>query len=181
MNAYITPRILPNIRRRLLVLLLTTSGLTGCGAIAPDAWDPDAADRARIALAEQFITTFYRWDAAALGQLMLPSDEASNALYYQAWAEAANYAIKTRRPCRRLPPPAPSVDSYVPIYVECRITVTDDFGQALKCAALPLPATTRRFFRRCSAGCRHSSPSYSLACAKTCLPAELSRQNVPAP
>ena len=42
-------------------------------------------------------------------------------LYYQKWAAAAHYAIDERRACTQ---PTPN-------RVECAVTVTDDFGEAL--------------------------------------------------
>jgi len=98
----------------LLASLLTT--LLGCGN---SKHDPEAA----LATAESFISTFYSWDAQALKTLMKPSPEADNALYYQAWALAANYAVKERHPCTSL--------DQADATFECRITVTDDFGRAL--------------------------------------------------
>jgi hypothetical protein len=47
-------------------------------------------------------------------------EDEARMLYYQGWAQAANYQIKHRRPCA-------SEDAKA----VCRITVTDDFGGTL--------------------------------------------------
>lgn len=73
-----------------------------------------------IALAETFITTFYSFDAERLAALMTEGADADRVLYYQGWAEAAHYQIKTRAPC------VVDGDDIV-----CAITVTDDFGKTL--------------------------------------------------
>ena len=72
-------------------------------------------------LAEQFIDAFYRWDPVALSALVVPGKDLDRVLYYQAWAQAANYEVLTRRPCT----------STAAGTFQCAITVTDDFGQAL--------------------------------------------------
>lgn len=72
------------------------------------------------ATAESFISAFYSWDAAKLSSLMAEDADSAAVLYYQAWAEAANYQVKDRRPCRMEAGEA-----------VCAITVTDDFGSAM--------------------------------------------------
>lgn len=77
---------------------------------------------ADLIAAETFIDAFYSWDEQALAtSVSQASKDAPQVLYYQAWAEAGNYAIQTRRPCAR------AVDGRI----ECPITVTDDLGGAL--------------------------------------------------
>jgi hypothetical protein len=71
-------------------------------------------------IAEDFISAFYSWDAAKLKNLMSDGADAIAVLYYQRWAEAANYQVKTRRPCKV------EANEFV-----CDITVTDDFGSAM--------------------------------------------------
>ena len=95
----------------------------GLLALLQSCQDTDQLDVSIQNRAENFITTFYSWDAQALKHLMLPSAQADNALYYQAWAQAANYAIKERRSCE--------LTGAEDTTFECRITVTDDFGRAL--------------------------------------------------
>ena len=49
--------------------------------------------------AEAFIDAFYSYDPALLASVMDAGEEGDRILYYQAWAEAANYKIKKRKPC----------------------------------------------------------------------------------
>ena len=70
--------------------------------------------------AEEFISAFYSWDATKLKRLMAGDADAVAILYYQGWAEAANYKVKLRRPCR--------IETNE---IVCAITVTDDFGSAM--------------------------------------------------
>ena len=70
--------------------------------------------------AEAFIDAFYSYDQTRLADAMSAGDEGERMLYYQAWAEAANYKIKKRRLC-----------TIKADYVVCKITVTDDFGRTL--------------------------------------------------
>ena len=86
---------------------------------------PAESNRAgQLRLAELFIDAFYSWDPGRIEQLVIPGDDAKRALYYQGWAEAAHYAVQTRRPCTFAAGSATGV-------IECRITVTDDFGGTL--------------------------------------------------
>ena len=71
--------------------------------------------------AEAMLDAFYAWNADALAAAVEPTAEATRLLYYQAWAEAAHYTITRRQPCVHVDQGA----------IECRVTVTDDFGQAL--------------------------------------------------
>lgn len=95
----------------LLTVFLAGSACDGHGA----------SSAAPLTLAEAFVDAFYSWDAAALRALIQPGADADRVLYYQGWAEAANYRISERQPCRAISPDT----------VSCAITVTDDFGQAL--------------------------------------------------
>ncbi|MCS5584704.1 MAG: hypothetical protein NZ777_14455 [Pseudomonadales bacterium] len=70
--------------------------------------------------AEEFISAFYSWDATKLKRLMAGDANAVAILYYQGWAEAANYKVKLRRPCR--------IETNE---IVCATTVTDDFGSAM--------------------------------------------------
>lgn len=112
------PKSFPTYRTLPLLASAVLAAFVSVTAVAdkqPSAQTPDD-----VALAEQFLDAFYRWDAQALTKLMRPSEQAANALYYQAWAEAAHYQIVTRRPC-----------AHEGSVIECRVTVTDDFGQAM--------------------------------------------------
>lgn len=80
-----------------------------------------ANDSSALAQAEAVLDAFYAWDADALAAAVEPSNDADRLLYYQGWAEAAHYSITRREPCLQLDDGA----------IECRITVHDDFGQAL--------------------------------------------------
>ena len=72
-------------------------------------------------LAEKFLDAFYSWDPQRITAIVEPGDDADRVLYYQGWAQAANYQVQTRRPCKTLN------DNDA----ECAVTVTDDFGKAL--------------------------------------------------
>lgn len=82
---------------------------------------PVAGPNVSLTLAERFISAFYSGDPEALEQLMLPGQSADNALYYQAWAEAAHYRVIRRQPCSETNAGK----------LRCAITVTDDFGTTL--------------------------------------------------
>ena len=69
---------------------------------------------------EAFIDAFYSFDPQSLDRLVAAAEDGHRALYYQAWAKAANYEIKTRRQCVAQGRA-----------VRCAITVTDDFGRTL--------------------------------------------------
>jgi hypothetical protein len=79
-----------------------------------------AADTGLLA-AEKMLDAFYSFDQIALAESLVPGDDADRVLYYQAWAQAANYRIKTRRPC------VVNEDAAI----QCAITVFDDFGETL--------------------------------------------------
>ncbi len=72
--------------------------------------------------AEAFIDAFYTFDPELLATTLDAGEDEANMLYYQGWAEAANYRVQTRRPCTR---------EAGGNTVICRITVTDDFGSTL--------------------------------------------------
>lgn len=75
-----------------------------------------------LSTAEIFIDAFYSWDAERLARAINASPEETAAvLYYQGWAEGGHYEVKKRRPC--------TVSNANQI--QCRITVTDDFGKAM--------------------------------------------------
>jgi hypothetical protein len=75
----------------------------------------------KIESAEAVISAFYSWDCKALAELLEPDADPSGMLYYQGWAEAANYIIRERRECVVISDRE----------VECAVTVSDDFGTAL--------------------------------------------------
>ena len=92
--------------------------MTSLSVSAEDNVHPDNHDNNNIA--EEFISAFYSWDATKLKNLMTEDADTVAILYYQGWAEAANYKVKTRRPCEA------EANEIV-----CAITVTDDFGSAM--------------------------------------------------
>ena len=71
-------------------------------------------------ITEEFISAFYSWDATKLKDLMTEDADTVAILYYQGWAEAANYKVKMRRPCK--------VETNE---IVCAVTVTDDFGSTM--------------------------------------------------
>jgi len=96
-----------------LLLAVTTLSVSGEENMYPD--KDDNTD-----IAERFISAFYSWDATKLKNLMTEDADTAAILYYQRWAEAANYKVKIRRPCK--------IEAEE---VVCAITVTDDFGTAM--------------------------------------------------
>jgi len=73
-----------------------------------------------LLVAERFVDSFYSYDQNRLSEIMDAGEEGERVLYYQAWADAANYQIQKRRPCA-------SKESVL----VCQITVVDDFGETL--------------------------------------------------
>ena len=73
-----------------------------------------------LLVAERFVDSFYSYDQNRLAERMDAGEEGERVLYYQAWADAANYQIQKRRPC------ASKESALV-----CQITVVDDFGETL--------------------------------------------------
>lgn len=75
-----------------------------------------------LATAEAFVTAFYSFDSGDLeGTLSSAPVIASAFLYYQGWAEGANYKILDRMAC----------EASGLVEVECSITVEDDLLMAL--------------------------------------------------
>lgn len=76
----------------------------------------------RLATAEAFIDAFYSYDVARLRAAMADAPGSmGDTLYYQQWAEAGNYVVLDRKPCR-----FEKHDEVV-----CPITVKDDLVPAL--------------------------------------------------
>lgn len=94
---------------------------SGCGDTSHETAAPTLQTDQGVLAGEAFIDAFYGWDAGDLAATMNAPQDESRVLYYQAWAQAGNYQIQTRRPCAR------SGDGRV----ACAITVTDDIGAAL--------------------------------------------------
>jgi hypothetical protein len=74
-----------------------------------------------LIVAERMLDTFYHFDSQALSRLLEAGEDADRVLYYQAWAEAANYRIKDRSAC----------ELNDEMMIVCSITVFDDFGKTL--------------------------------------------------
>jgi len=88
---------------------------------SPAANTTEQSQDPRLPIAEAVISTFYTWDPKALEAAIAPGPDRDRMLYYQGWAQAANYAVQTRTPCF-----ADSTNVVI-----CRVTVTDDFGRTL--------------------------------------------------
>ncbi len=71
--------------------------------------------------AESFLDAFYTFEKNKLNRFLAPGADADRVLYYQAWAQAANYKVKQRRACAYTASKA----------IVCAVTVTDDFGQTM--------------------------------------------------
>jgi len=82
---------------------------------------PSKASENDLVVAERMLDAFYNFDPQSLTLSLEPGEDADRVLYYQAWAEAANYRIKERRACE--------VNEERGIV--CSITVFDDFGKTL--------------------------------------------------
>ena len=78
------------------------------------------ASASDLLVAERFVDSFYSYDQNRLAEMMDAGEEGERVLYYQAWADAANYEIQRRRPC-----------SSKEIALVCQLTVVDDFGETL--------------------------------------------------
>ena len=112
--------------RRLLILITTALILTLIGCDQAATKPPSPGDVHELVAAEAVIDAFYSWDPAELKAALsvaakVAPDQVDRTLYYQAWAQAGNYAIQTRRPCEYMPDDV----------IACAITVTDDIGGAL--------------------------------------------------
>lgn len=95
-------------------LITSTLSLNGCSS--------NRYPNPNLLLAEGFIDAFYSWSPNALSNALAKApDDRNRTLYYQAWAEAGDYQIQTRRLCVT----TSSAEA------ECAITVTDDIGAAL--------------------------------------------------
>ncbi len=80
-----------------------------------------SANQDDLHTAESFLDAFYTFDQSKLARFLAPNAESDRVLYYQAWAQAANYKVKQRTPC----------DLNVSKAIVCAVTVTDDFGQTM--------------------------------------------------
>lgn len=82
---------------------------------------PSKAAEGELAVAERMLDAFYAFDVQALTEVLEPGDDAEGILYYQKWAQAANYKVKERRACEVIQESG----------INCSITVFDDFGKTL--------------------------------------------------
>lgn len=78
------------------------------------------ASASDLLVAERFVDSFYSYDQNRLAKIMDAGEEGERVLYYQAWADAANYKIQKRRTC-----------TSKETALVCQITVVDDFGETL--------------------------------------------------
>ena len=98
--------------RKGLLFLLASGPLAAIGGVPK-------ADSSLL-IGERFIDAFYSWHSENLQVLMAANADTTGILYYQGWAQAANYKVSVRRPCQ-----------VIKKEVVCAITVVDDFGSAL--------------------------------------------------
>ncbi len=106
----------------LTLLSLLTLALQGCASKhSPASAITSAITQTPTEQAERILDAFYAYDMQALSNRLPTNADSDRLLYYQAWAEAAHYAVKTRRPCQL----------QTGNKVQCAITVTDDFGTAM--------------------------------------------------
>lgn len=68
-----------------------------------------------------FVDAFYAFDAETLANLLTESDSNGMVLFYQGWAEGANYAVVERNPC----------ETVTATEIRCSTTVEDDLIKAL--------------------------------------------------
>ena len=80
-----------------------------------------SANQDDLHTAESFLDAFYTFEQSKLARFLAPNADADRVLYYQEWAQAANYKVKQRTPC------ALNVSKAI----VCAVTVTDDFGQTM--------------------------------------------------
>lgn len=76
-----------------------------------------------LAVAESFVDAFYSFDSAALVAVMDSAESSQPSIvFYQGWAEGANYQVVNRQSCA-----ATAQDT-----AECPVTVEDDFATILE-------------------------------------------------
>lgn len=110
-----------------LAILMLTSACGGSDTATTTTTPPPpttevAEEEIKLALAEEFVDAFYSFEAGAL-QATLAAAESSQPgiLFYQGWAQGANYRIVDRQPCELV------VDSRA----RCSVTVEDDLAKTL--------------------------------------------------
>ncbi len=102
-------------------LLLVVVGLQVPVGLAQSSVESEPHDTAdMLAVAEMFLDGFYAWEPERLKALAVAGEHLDQALYYQAWAQAANYRILNRRACKEANGA-----------IVCAVTVSDDFGATL--------------------------------------------------
>lgn len=106
-------------RRRAVTALLAVAALAG---ISFSHSAEHADEQARLAVAEEFVSAFYSFDAKPLGALLAAAGESRrDMLFYQGWAKGGNYIVVERMPCAAFGDDA----------VRCSITVQDDLVLSL--------------------------------------------------
>jgi hypothetical protein len=91
------------------------------------------ASAATLETAEKFVDAFYAFEPAQLSALLGLGQDADNALYYQAWAQAAHYVVKDQVPRIVV---GDGLDSEGDAgSAICAITVNGNFGTTLGYAA----------------------------------------------
>ncbi|MGK0222423.1 MAG: hypothetical protein ACI9ON_001662, partial [Limisphaerales bacterium] len=97
-------RTLPSLAPNTILSVLLTAALIGSLSVALGlglGFSETAHAKTPQSSAEDFIDAFYSFDASKLAANMQAPEDEEIALYYQAWAKAADYAVQTRRPCTR--------------------------------------------------------------------------------
>lgn len=108
---------------RLLVAIVMATSLTAAGCSSGSDDPSEIIDDPNLAAAEAFVTAFYSFDSGDLEANLSSAPVAAPAfLYYQGWAEGANYKVLNRMACE-------GVSGLVE--VECSITVENDLLKAL--------------------------------------------------
>ena len=110
-----------------LALVLAACGSGDAGEASTSAPSPPTTTTTfdpstNLELAEAFIDAFYSYDPEVLGSMLSASSSKPDILFYQGWAEGANYAIVDRGAC----------EAQTSTIVECPITVEDDLAKTLQ-------------------------------------------------
>lgn len=107
---------------RSIVAIVMTISLTAAGCSFASDDSAEVVDDPNLAAAEAFVTGFYSFDSGDLETNLSSAPViAPTFLYYQGWAEGANYIVLDRMAC----------EASGLVEVKCAITVEDDLLKAL--------------------------------------------------
>ena len=105
-----------------IALVSFASACVGSGSVSARDLGQNFSRQPLIA-AEAFIGDFYSFDPVRLRKAMAnATDSMGDIVYYQGWAEAGNYVVLKREPCR-----FEKADEVI-----CGVTVKDDLAPALR-------------------------------------------------